>query len=250
MIKGLDSFKSFFKGFEDSYTIIGGTACYLIMESMDLDFRATKDIDLVIILESLSPDFGKRLWEYVEEAGYGHRNNNTGKLPFYRFSKPKSEDYPSMIELFSKQSGSLILPDHATITPVSFDDNISSLSAILLEEEYYEFLKQGRKMINGLTILDTPYIIPFKMKAWLDLTSRKEKGEHIDEKDIKKHKNDVFRLSQVLSTDVKIQISGEIKNDVISFINAMNTENVDLKQLRIRVSKEEILNRLSACYDI
>ena len=27
MVKGIEKFKEFFKGFEDSYVIIGGTAC-------------------------------------------------------------------------------------------------------------------------------------------------------------------------------------------------------------------------------
>lgn len=27
MVRGLDTFKEFFKGFEDNYIIIGGTAC-------------------------------------------------------------------------------------------------------------------------------------------------------------------------------------------------------------------------------
>lgn len=27
MVRGIDTFKEFFKGFEDNYVIIGGTAC-------------------------------------------------------------------------------------------------------------------------------------------------------------------------------------------------------------------------------
>lgn len=37
-------------GFEDQYVIIGGTACDLIMENEELPFRATKDIDIVLIV--------------------------------------------------------------------------------------------------------------------------------------------------------------------------------------------------------
>lgn len=33
--------------------VIGGTACDLIMESEELPFRATKDIDIVLIVKSL-----------------------------------------------------------------------------------------------------------------------------------------------------------------------------------------------------
>ena len=46
--------------------------------------------------------------------------------------------------------------------------------------------------------MDAAYLIPFKAKAWMDLTDRKEAGEHVDSKNIKKHKNDVFRLTELI----------------------------------------------------
>ena len=48
MVTGIDSFKEWFKGSEEQYAIIGGTACDILMTEEGLDFRATKDIDLVI----------------------------------------------------------------------------------------------------------------------------------------------------------------------------------------------------------
>ena len=53
------------------------------------------------------------------------------------------------------------------------DEDISSLSAILLDDDYYEFLKQGKVTVDGVTVLDAAYLIPFKAKAWMDLTDRK-----------------------------------------------------------------------------
>ena len=46
--------------------------------------------------------------------------------------------------------------------------------------------------------MDAAYLIPFKAKAWMDLTDRKAAGEHVDSKNIKKHKNDVFRLTELI----------------------------------------------------
>ncbi len=102
MINGFSTFKEYFKGFENQYVVIGGTACDLIMESEELPFRATKDLDIVLIVESITPEFGRRFWEYVKEADYQHINKSTGEAQFYRFSNPKSKDYPYMIELFSR----------------------------------------------------------------------------------------------------------------------------------------------------
>lgn len=83
MLKGFQSFRDWFAGFETNYTIIGGTACDLLMSNYDLDFRATKDIDLVLILEELTPEFSRRFWDYIQDAGYEHRDKSTGKSQFY-----------------------------------------------------------------------------------------------------------------------------------------------------------------------
>ena len=52
MVKGIDSFKNWFQGYEEQYVIIGGTACDILMTNEELSFRATKDIDLVLIVLS------------------------------------------------------------------------------------------------------------------------------------------------------------------------------------------------------
>lgn len=51
MVRGIETFREWFRGHEAQYAIIGGTACDLLMTEEGLDFRATKDIDLVLILE-------------------------------------------------------------------------------------------------------------------------------------------------------------------------------------------------------
>ena len=66
MVTGIDSFKEWFKGSEEQYAIIGGTACDILMTEDGLDFRATKDIDLVLIIEAVDANFGKKFWEYVK----------------------------------------------------------------------------------------------------------------------------------------------------------------------------------------
>ena len=88
MVTGIKSFKEWFKGNEEQYTIIGGTACDILMTEDGLDFRATKDIDLVLIVEAVDKNFGIKFWEYVKQAGYEHCNKSTGTPQFYRFSHP------------------------------------------------------------------------------------------------------------------------------------------------------------------
>lgn len=248
MVTGFESFKKHFQGYEDEYVIIGGTACDLIMSEEDMSFRATKDIDMVLIVEALTPEFVKRLWEYIKEARYEHQNKSTGEPQFYRFSHPKSKEYPAMIELFSRRIDTLVLHSEAQLTPLPMEDDISSLSAILLNDEYYEFLKQGQMIIKGIPVLKTEYIIPFKAKAWLDLTARKGNGEHVDSKNIRKHKNDVFRMAVLISEDSRVNINGEIKKDMERFLEGMKQEKVDVKSLGMTERKQELIELLERCY--
>jgi hypothetical protein len=67
ILERVKSLKEWFHGYEDNYLIIGGTACSLILNEQGEVFRATKDVDVVLILEVMSADFGHRFWEYVVE---------------------------------------------------------------------------------------------------------------------------------------------------------------------------------------
>lgn len=108
-----------------------------------------------------------------------------------------------MIELFSRKPDFITIKDDAILTPLPIDDDISSLSAILLNESYYQLLKSGVTMVDEVPVLNITCLIPFKAKAYLDLKDRKLNGEHVDSKDIRKHKNDVFRLAQLITLDTR-----------------------------------------------
>lgn len=69
MVSGLESFRQWFEGYEDQYAIIGGTACDLLFADFNMELRATKDIDRVLIVESLTPAFGARFWDYIKAGG-------------------------------------------------------------------------------------------------------------------------------------------------------------------------------------
>ena len=251
MVSVVESFRKWFAEYTDQYTIIGGTACDLLMSEDGLDFRATRDIDMVLIVESLTPEFGRRFWEYVKAAGYEHRNKSTGEPQFYRFSKPSSREYPYMIELFSGRVDAIELPEDAVLTPLPLDDEISSLSAILMDADYYQFLREGKTVLNDIPVLDAAHLIPFKAKALLDLTERNRNGEHVDSKNIRKHKNDVFRLSILLTSDIRVILSASIRSDLEKFFSAMEAETIDLKAFGIRSqSQQEILQKLKTIYGL
>lgn len=248
MVLGIERFKEWFRGYENQYAIIGGTACDLLMAEEGLNFRGTKDIDLVLIVEAVTPEFGKRFWDFIRNAGYEHRSKSTGQPQFYRFSNPTESNYPKMIELFSRKADTIMLPEDAVLTPLPIDENVSSLSAILLDDDYYQLLRNGTVVVDGVTVLDASYLIPFKAKAWLDLTARKANGEKVDSKNITKHKNDVFRLSALLTPNTQIPVNPSVWQDLQKFFSVMQDEEIDTKQLGIRRKKEAVLEILMNSY--
>ena len=156
-----------------------------------------------------------------------------------------------MIELFTRKPDTVSLPENAVLTPLPIDEEISSLFAILLNDDYYELLKQGRIRISDVTILDAPFMIPFKAKAWIDLSDRKAAGESVDSKNVRKHKNDVFRLTELLdqSQEHLENVPAAVRDDMRAFIERFKQEDVDLKQIGIRgKTKEAILNQLTGIY--
>ncbi len=246
MVEGLLSFKEKFQGYEECYTIIGGTACDILMTEARLPFRRTKDIDIILILEDRQKEFAKKFWEYIKEGEYrcGWKNNN--EMHFYRFTDPLP-GYPAMIELFSRKPG-YHLDVEAGIVPVHINDDVSSLSAILLQEDFYQFMLKGRKNIEGVSVLTAEYLIPFKMYAWLDLKKRKAAGEHVNEKDYKKHKNDVFRLLQLVSAEEKMETEGLVRKSIEDFLIQIESETIRLEQLGLDISWAEALHIMKEIY--
>ena len=76
MVKGLDTFRRYFKGFEDQYVLIGGAACDNVLESNETTFRATRDLDIVLIVEALTPEFGEKFWEFIQYGNYRNKTTN------------------------------------------------------------------------------------------------------------------------------------------------------------------------------
>lgn len=178
-------------------------------------------------------------------------NKSTGNAQFYQFTAPRSKDYPYMIEIFSRNPDFIKLEEGAVLTPLPIDDEISNLSAILLNEAYYELLKKGQIMIDGIPVLSITCLIAFKAKAWLDLKERRLQGEHIDSKNLKKHKNDVFRLIQLITEKTRMELSPEIAEDMKKFLSEIAFEEIDLQALGIRgISKEKMIDILYKCYGL
>ena len=252
MVKGLALFNERFAQYSDSYLLIGGTACDLLMEEAGLRFRPTKDLDIVLCIEALTPGFVDEFWAFVEEGGYEIRQRGEAKRQFYRFSKPASNEFPFMLELFSRTPEGIEIAPDSHLTPIPAEEAVNSLSAILLDDDYYQCIQRGRREIDGVPILGVEYIIPFKMRAWIDLTQRRADGDTVKSRDIKKHRGDVFRMYGLLTPGQRVEVTPPIQNDVKKFIDAMPEEvGLNIKDYGIpRQPLTEVLGTLAGIYGL
>lgn len=235
MVKGLEVFSRFFADYKNQYVVIGGTACDLNMNEFGLEFRGTRDIDIVLFIEALTPAFSSRFWEFIKSGQYENRLKSKGKRVFYRFYNPKKSSYPEMLELFSLKpiiSGK----QNFRFSAFPLPEEIKSLSAILMDRVYYGLIRKPKSSteIMGIPVLLPEYIIPLKAKAYLDLTEREAKGEAVDSADIKKHRNDILRLFSLLDSETKIALPVKIKKDMSEFLDILKQSSVDLSTMGIR----------------
>ena len=57
MIRGLDLFRDRFRAHGDSLVLIGGGACDEWFTRQGLNFRTTRDLDIVLLVEAVDPGF-------------------------------------------------------------------------------------------------------------------------------------------------------------------------------------------------
>jgi hypothetical protein len=249
MVTGVDRFRAHFADHEHQYVLIGGAACELIMDDAGLDFRATKDLDIVLIVEALDPAFSAAFMAFVEAGGYEIQQRSEGERILYRFAKPATDGYPAMLELFSNVLDSFELAPGSHLTPIPIAEEAASLSAILLNEDYYAFLKTMARPLDGIPVLDEAGIIPFKARAWIDLSRRQTEGDKVDSCDIKKHRNDVARILQLLSAEASYELPNPVRADMQAFVEGVAAQDDFVpKQFGVAMTKDVVIDRLRQAY--
>ncbi len=250
MVGGLDTFKNHFADYRDCYVLIGGSACDVYFTEQELPFRATHDLDMILCVEALTPAFFAHFWDFVSEGGYVSRQKSDGKRQFYRFTHPVRPDFPAMLELFARKADFLPASIDAHLTPIPAGGEASSLSAILLDQDCYDFVMANRREIDGVVILNPIALIVLKAIAWLDLTVRKESDdERIDSRDIRKHKNDIIRLMMTIDV-IDYNLPQPIKVKMREFMARYMKMDVDLHSLGISTTFDDIKTRLVTCFGL
>jgi hypothetical protein len=253
MVRGIGKFKEYFAGYEDNYIIIGGTACDILEENAGLQPRATKDIDIILIVEALTADFVKRFWDFIKSGQYKTRQKGNGKHEYFRFLKPENEDFPLQIEIFARKPDILKIAEEVRLTPVPVGEDLSSLSAILMNDDYYHFTLEHSQVESEIRLANIESLIILKAKAFMDLSERKTNGETVDEKNIRKHKNDIFRLSIMLTEADKFVLSADIQNNMREFCENISQSLPDkafFKSMGLPAKPNDVFNLLCNAFQI
>jgi hypothetical protein len=257
MVKGVEKFKAHFGAYKDNYVIIGGTACEVHEDAAGQNPRTTKDIDMILIVEALSHDFVAEFWRFVQAAQYEDKQVGTkgeeSKQQYYRFNKPANPDYPTQVELFSRSLDVFELPANLHITPIPTDADLSSLSAILLDDDYYNYTIEHSTVEDGVHIAKVESLIALKCKAYLEMRKRKAETGEGDEKHIRKHRNDVFRLvASIASGDQTFDLPDPLYGDVTSFVEQVALDLPDanlIKDMGLRkITPRDLLERLKVLF--
>lgn len=250
-VRGIKHFSEYFKDVENEYVIIGGTAADVIMNDNELDFRATKDVDIVI-LTNTSVALNSKIKDYVTEGKYKNKERNSEKQ-YYRFSDPENSAFPHMLEIFARNEEELDLFSGQHIIPIE-NDAANKLSAILLDDEYFELIKNNCiKSSNGYSIISLHANICLKSRAYREMQDRKANGEAVDSDSIKKHRNDVVRLSQLLDGASVVDLGQQATDDLNKMISDidLNLTDITVQQLlnSRTAKKSEIVSVLIKSYN-
>jgi hypothetical protein len=122
----------------------------------------------------------------VQAGGYQQKEGDPQQKPcVYRFQKPLDEEFPQMLELFSR------VPD-------------------------------GRNNKHGMpSWVGEDRLIPLKAAAWMEMSARARAGEAIDSKKINKHLSDVVQLSVLLKPDQRIEMPEKLRANLQAFAKAV-----------------------------
>lgn len=140
-------------------------------------------------------------------------------------------------------------PPGSHLTPIPIAEEVASLSAILLNEDYYAFLKTMARPLDGIPVLDEASIIPFKARAWIDLSRHQTEGDKVDSRDVKKHRNDVARMLQLLSAEASYELPNSVRADMQAFVEGVAAQDDFVpKQFGVAMTKDVVIDRLRQAY--
>jgi len=223
---GFDHFCNYLKGLEAHYVIIGGGAASILLDDEGLEFRITKDVDLVILTRS--KELNERMLTYIKVGGYKTKEASDGSPRYYRFKAPDDKDCPAMIEIFARNEFSLEIQEGQYVIPLK-ENSSEQLSAILLDDEYFDLIKRNLTTSeSGIPLINAVANICLKARAHRELSARRQAGDNTaEEKAIQKHLKDIWRLGATLKGKENSALTGAPATDVANALTKLDAMSED-----------------------
>lgn len=214
MIPGIEKFKEYFIKHNTDYVIIGGLATVFALRDYGYLARATKDVDIVVISHE-NEEFLKQLLKFIQDGEYEtkERTDNPDRHNLYRFKNSPYDEFPKQIEIFATHAeDSEIVTDHHII-PIETPEYYDCISAILLDENYFNLLKENTEINDGLRLATAEVLIPLKIHAHINLIENSN-GQYNN-----KHLEDVIRLLPFLDPDYNsVDLKAQPASDYEKFL--------------------------------
>ncbi len=241
---GLNHFEEYFKDFRESYVVVGGFATLMLLEKqLEGHGKVTQDIDLVL-LTTASVEMAQKIKSYVTEGEYIIQKGQKDNFSYYRFVNPTVENFAKEIELFAVNDLSLVLDEGQRIIPIDPEEGLYSLSAIMLDNEYFEMIKNNIDNSNRVPCTNTLATIMLKISAFYDLKSRG------DDK-WKKHRRDILKLVLLLTGEEHLELKGRMVDAVKLFMEHLTT--LDDKMIKnitsmVGIKQSDVYEALSGVF--
>ena len=231
--KNIETLLNYLRNNADCYFLIGGHAAALHFEKIGLEFRATKDYDIVLVTGLDDSSFTEEVIRFILEGEYKNKYRNNKKTA-YRFEDPKSNEFPKILEFFVKEGEYPQSLDNR-LAKLDIEINEEKISAIVLNEEIYEFAMKNVEIVDGLSIVSVDGLIALKSFAYFRNKELFEEGK-VNKDDYLKHRRDIVRLLSITDNNNAIANLPELlKQTAKDFLPVLENANDVAKEYSINV---------------
>ena len=225
---GLEKVLLHLSNHKDAYIIIGGIATKLLLERKGFPSRETKDFDIVLLANATKEEFSKDILALIKEGKYTKGSSN-GRRIAYRFVEPKQNGYPKIIELFAVDNNKQL---NRYLEKINIIDDEEELSAIVVDEDIFNFIIQRKTFVDELPVVDEIGLIALKSHAYFQNYYLYNEKKIINKNDYLKHRNDVIRLLLSLNSDEKaVSLPKILKDDCYKFVEILRESQNVVKQI-------------------
>lgn len=230
-------FKKAFGSYAEAFNIVGGTRYHEAIIQNIGQVGTANDVDLILAIGQMTPDFANAIGKFVSEGEYTHRVRlRSGTQPqgaayeVYRFEGGQN-NFPAKIEIIGY--GIDLLGQRLGLVSTVADGRLGKIAEVLKDRKYFDEAISKKFCSSGFYYAISPMMGLIEIRDYLNLqeafmswkataTLQDSKISILDSKDInedvvKERLRDVAHMVKQLGIDTSAIASDKIRNDVALF---------------------------------